>query len=736
MTISTTTTIARTGPEFLVNSHTAGAQSAPQITGLANGGFVVTWYDDSAALGDASGYSVKAQIHDASGARIGSEFLVNTSISGNQIRSAVASLADGRFVVTWEDNSGTLGDASISVKAQIFTAEGQKSGGEFLVNSSVAGAQGTPTITGLADGGFAVSWEDASGTLGDTSGTGIKVQIFDNGGAKVGSEMRVNTNTALNQLSPAIAKLSGGGFVIAWEDNSRTLGDADGTSVKAQLLGANGEKLGGEFRVNTNTSGAQGNPSITGLANGGFVATWQDGGGTLGDASSFAVKAQVFDAGGEKIGGEFLVNTGKANAQLNSSITALADGGFVIVWEDLSLTLGDASGSSIKAQVFDASGHKVGGEFLVNTYTEYGQQVPTITALADGGFVVSWQDQSGTLGDSSGTAIKAQVYSLTTTHTGTAESDVMVGSGGTDTFLGGAGADIMTGGLGNDTYHVDDFDDQVIEAAGEGVDTVMTALNNYTLADDVENLIIDGTTPVNVFGNTLANVITGNDGRNVIHGGDGNDVIYSNGGDDYLDGDAGADTYYGGSGNASYVFDDAGDVVRNEVAAGGTDTIWSSISVRLAEQGQVENLRLAGDAAINGTGNALANVITGNGMANLIAGGAGNDTLWGKGGDDTFHFREYRSINKDAIWDFDADDKISLDASVFTGLGTEDGHLASSSFVNGAAATVAGQATIIYTAWTGTLSYDADGKGGHAAQEIAFIGKNLGFFDNADILTA
>ena len=44
----------RVGGEILVNTATAGLQESPQITALANGGFVVTWYDGSQGVGGAT----------------------------------------------------------------------------------------------------------------------------------------------------------------------------------------------------------------------------------------------------------------------------------------------------------------------------------------------------------------------------------------------------------------------------------------------------------------------------------------------------------------------------------------------------------------------------------------------------------------------------------------------------------------------------------------------------------
>ena len=90
----------------------------------------------------------------------------------------------------------------------------------------------------------------------------------------------------------------------------------------------------------------------------------------------------------------------------------------------------------------------------------------------------------------------------------------------------------------------------------------------------------------------------------------------------------------GGTGDDTYVVDNAGDVV-SENANAGIDTVLTSITYTLPTN--VENLTLTGTAAVNGTGNTLANVMTGNDAANSLSGLAGNDTLIGLGGNDTLN---------------------------------------------------------------------------------------------------
>jgi Ca2+-binding RTX toxin-like protein len=123
---------------------------------------------------------------------------------------------------------------------------------------------------------------------------------------------------------------------------------------------------------------------------------------------------------------------------------------------------------------------------------------------------------------------------------GTEEADTMLGSASNERFEGKGNADSYSGGIGDDTYLIDNPDQQVIERTREGIDTV-EAYISYALTDNVENLKLLNP-GLNGTGNALANRIIGSDGDDVLNG---------LGGNDYLVGGAGADVFVFELGNGS-----------------------------------------------------------------------------------------------------------------------------------------------------------------------------------------
>lgn len=145
----------------------------------------------------------------------------------------------------------------------------------------------------------------------------------------------------------------------------------------------------------------------------------------------------------------------------------------------------------------------------------------------------------------------------------------------------------------------------------------------FKLTFAVQNITVNGTTGIDT--------LYGGSGNDTLTGQAGNDILYGQFGNDNLDGGTGNDTLYGGKGDDTYTVDSTTDVV-NENLGEGTDLVKSSVIHTLRDN--VENLTLTGTTAINGTGNALNNIIIGNSAVNILSGGAGDDTLDGGAGND------------------------------------------------------------------------------------------------------
>lgn len=206
---------------------------------------------------------------------------------------------------------------------------------------------------------------------------------------KAGPEFRVDARVNGTQTDPAVAALASGGFVITWTDYTYLLEELGGADVRAQIYGASGERIGGEFLINTETIDHQRDAKITGLLGGGFVVVWQDYSGRRGDECGSSIKAKVFGRGGELVRDEFLVNVETRDSQIAPVVAALSDGGFVIAWHDLSGTRGD---DNVKARLFGLDGLPSSDEFVANSFTRNYQGAPSVAALVGGGYVVAWHD--------------------------------------------------------------------------------------------------------------------------------------------------------------------------------------------------------------------------------------------------------------------------------------------------------------------------------------------------------
>ncbi len=224
--------------------------------------------------------------------------------------------------------------------------------------------------------------------------------------SRTSTDVQVNTDTVDSQYSSAVAALADGGFVAAWTSSAGN--DLD---IRAQRFSDRGLPSGSEFLVNATDTENQENQeevSLSSFSNGGFLAVWTSAqNGAAGD-----VYGRIFTAEGVASGNEFQVNATIDGGQYDSAVAVLADDSFIVTWTS------DSDNDSLRdvfAQRFSVDGARLGIEFRVNSSTAREQDASAVTALADGGFVVTWTS----LHENTHGGIFAQLYAADGSMVGT-----------------------------------------------------------------------------------------------------------------------------------------------------------------------------------------------------------------------------------------------------------------------------------------------------------------------------
>jgi hypothetical protein len=225
-----------------------------------------------------------------------------------------------------------------------------------------------------------------------------------------GGEFQVNTFTTGYQYAASVSPAAGGGFVVTWSSYGSFGDDLDSQSIQAQRYDAGGAPLGGRLQVNTYTASKQQYPDVASRADGGFVVVWESLGSPGGDMSGYSIQGRRYGAAGAPDGAQFQVNSYATGSQRRPVIARSAAGDFVVVWASQGSPGTDTSGYSIQGQRYDANGGPAGAQFEVNTYTTGLQLSPSVARGPDGGALVVWQSQGSPGTDASGTSIQARRY--------------------------------------------------------------------------------------------------------------------------------------------------------------------------------------------------------------------------------------------------------------------------------------------------------------------------------------
>ena len=281
------------------------------------------------------------------GNRIGSHLRVNYYTKNEQINPQIAIAPNGSFTVVWQSTHHEK--RGWEMYARSFNAEGEPTRRERALNIQMSGDQANPAVTYVDNNKYVVAWNGPG--KGDDSG--IYARIVEND-ARVGSEIRVSQTTKGGQQRPAITATPEGGFIVAWDGN----GSGDKTGIFMREFDADGAPVGGEARVNSDTSRDDESPRISMDEDGNFAIVWQH------DAkkSDWDVYAQSFRADGTRNGEVVLVNETLNEDQSNPVIAHLNNGDFIVTWQGA----GAEDEMGIYARRFAANGDAMGDQVLIN----------------------------------------------------------------------------------------------------------------------------------------------------------------------------------------------------------------------------------------------------------------------------------------------------------------------------------------------------------------------------------
>lgn len=546
------------------------SEQLASLTPLSDGGWVATY---RARIGSTTSYDVWQQAFNDDGTKRGSEIKLTPAEGTVSARPFVKELANGKWATFWHESTST---APSDIYYQVFNSDGSRLGDKELATASTEGLQNRANVVSLPNGGFLFVWQGKGTQQGQEDDSGYFYQRFDASGGKVDGETRLHDTASGSQVGlkayDTYLTLQDGRqikdkTVFLWLGNQTSPTDAPGF-LSMQVLGADGNRIGSESRVNTTAGDVASNFQLTSLTTGGhFVVTWEGKGTQPGQEDNAGIFMQLFDGNGARIGSETRINTTTAGTQRLVESKALPNGGWLSIWQSDSAE----GGFDIYQQVFDANGNRISGEMIVSTTTAGSQFATTLEVLPDGSWIVGWEGNGTQPGQEDFSGIFYQHFSFNNAPTSLSLSGATIQESAAAGTVAGTLSAVDPDPTTTFTYTLVDANGvatahPLFEVVGNTVQVKAGAKLDFETAatHTLRVEVTDGsggsyTQDVTV---TVANVIettpfrkTGTPGNDSLRGELGNDTLSGLAGNDILGGDIGKDRILTGTGKDIVVFD-------------------------------------------------------------------------------------------------------------------------------------------------------------------------------------
>jgi hypothetical protein len=387
-----------------VNTTVIDDQSAPAIASAGDGRVLIVWQGK-----DANGLGVFGQWLAADGEKLGLEFQLNSTLTGDQSNPDVAIDEAGRAVIAWE-STGQVGGNGVDVVYTILAAIGSTTpSSEQLANATTTGDQMAPRVAAslrdevAGNNQFVIAWQGPGPVEEGEEETEASVDVFalrlDALGAPVGGETVVNSIAAKDQILPDLALNAAGDVVFVWQSEGQT---GSGSDVYARRMSASGTLLGSDQLVNTTKSRPQRLPSVAMDAAGNYLVTWQS---QHQDGYSWGIYRQSFDSNGDPVGEEVIVNHRVEGPQTAPTAASNGDGDGIVAWLGNSAT----HQPSVFGHLFDLPATEVEGELLLTSYVGLEGSAPAAAMNAARESIVVWESYAEVEDDSSGMGVFGQL---------------------------------------------------------------------------------------------------------------------------------------------------------------------------------------------------------------------------------------------------------------------------------------------------------------------------------------
>ena len=345
-----------------------GTDTSPQITNMNDGGYVLTWRGNSA---DGLNSNVFVQRYNSSNMAVGTQISLDGQ-GGADINTQITAMADGGYLVTWQGFNA--GNSTSNIFVQRFDSANVAVSSQTALDG-LGGIDSVPQITAMADGGYLVAWGARSA---DSSIRNVFLQRFDNTDTTVGSPIEFDALGGWD-INPQITALNDGGYAVTWAGYNA---DATTSNIFVQRYNSTNTVVGSQIEFSS--AGVFGlTPQITAMSDGGYVVIWE---GDAANTSTRNVYALRFNSANVPVGIPIALD-GLVGSDQTPQITAMTDGGYVVTWRGNSPT---GSTSDVFVQRFDNANTAVGSPIALDGMGG-GDQQPQITAMNDGGYVVTWR---------------------------------------------------------------------------------------------------------------------------------------------------------------------------------------------------------------------------------------------------------------------------------------------------------------------------------------------------------